>query len=275
MAIKYGENMDRIALFLDFKNIMSSEYQVDIFQIPNIISDYVFNNVGINSRITRKYVFCSTPTNETQAKFADAMVQDKFDVVALDYMDKAIDVAMVTKLISDAHKDIYDVAAIASGNISLYPAIREVRSTGKQILICNFSDKTSSIYKETNYETGPLDFDVLYFDDYLDIIANKIMSGEVDHQSIMEEVKTEFFDGNLDYDKINIKKYITYWAIRARYLQLSQEIMSEEEQEIIRKMFDKINDLSAEYKPGYIKSLNKKWHPKSWEDEIKVIPKVW
>lgn len=267
--------MDKIALFIDFKNIMSSDYQVDIFQIPNIILDYVFDNVGSNSRITRKYVFCSTPNTETQANFADLMVQNKFDVIALDYMDKAVDVAMVTKLISDAHKNIYDVAAIVSGNISLYPAIKEIRSTGKQILVCNFSEKISSIYKETNYESGPLDFDVLYLDDYLDVIANRIISGDINYSSIMEETKTEFFDGNLDYDKINIKKYITYWAIRARYLQLSHEMMSEEEQDTIRKMFDKINDLSAKYKPGYIKSLNKKWHPKSWEDEIKAIPKVW
>jgi len=265
----------RIALFIDFKNIMSSEYQLDMFQIPNIITDHIFKNVGVDVRIIRKYVFISTPVTEPHAQFADVMVQNKYDVIALDYMDKAVDVAMTTKLISDAYKDIFDIAVIVSGNISLYPAIREARSIGKQIMICNFSDKISSIYKETNYETGPLDFDIFCLDDVLDVIASKIIDGEITSTSIMEEAKSEFFDGNLDYNKIDLKKYVTYWAIRARFLQLFLETMSEEDQEVIRKIFDKLNDLSSEYKPGYIKALNKKWHPASWEDEIKVIPKVW
>jgi uncharacterized LabA/DUF88 family protein len=254
---------------------MSSEYQIDIFQIPNVISDHIFKNIGSDIRITRKYVFISTPTTVPQSQFADMMVQNKYDVIALDYMDKAVDVAMTTKLISDAHKDIFDIAVIVSGNIALYPAIREVRSTGKQIMICNFSDKISSVYKETNYETGPLDFDILCLDNVLDAIASKIIDGEISSASILEEAKSEFFNGNLDYEKINLKKYITYWAIRARFLQLFQETMNEDDQDIVRKMFDKLNDLSSEYQPGYIKSLNKKWHPNSWEDEIKVVPKVW
>lgn len=267
--------MDRIALFIDFKNIMSSEYRIDIFQIPNVISDHLFRSIGNDVRVTRKYVFISTPTTEPQSQFADMMVQNKFDVIALDYMDKAVDVAMTTKLISDAYKDIFDIAVIASGNISLYPAIREIRSIGKQIMICNFSDKISSVYKETNYETGPLDFDIFCLDNVLDAIASKVIDGDITSISILEEAKSEFFDGNLDHDKIDLKKYITYWAIRARFLQLFQETMSEDDQDIIRKMFDRLNDLSSEHQPGYIKALNKKWHPKSWEEEIKVVPKVW
>lgn len=267
--------MDRVALFIDFKNIMSSEYQIDIFQIPNVVSDHLFKHLGTDIKIIRKYAFVSTPITKPQSQFADIMVQNKYDVIALDYMDKAIDVAITTKLISDAYKDIFDIAVIASGNISLYPAIREVRSIGKQTMICNFSDKISSIYKETNYETGPLDFDIFCLDNVLNVIANKVIDGEINYSSIMEEFKSEFFDGNLDYVKIDLKKYITYWAIRARFLQLYQETMSEDDQIIIRKIFDKLNDLSSEYKPGYIKALNKKWHPDSWEDEIKVIPKVW
>lgn len=254
---------------------MSSEYKVDIFQIPNVISDHLFKNIGNDIRITRKYVFISTPTTKPQAQFADMMVQNKFDVISLDYMDEAIDVAITTKLISDANKDIFDIAAIISGNTSLYPAIREVRSIGKQIMVCNFSDKISSVYKETNYETGPLDFDIFCLDDVLDAITNRVIDGEIAPETIMEEVKAEFFNGNLDFDKIDLKKYIVYWAIRARFLQFHQETMSEEDQNTIRKMFDKLNDLSSEYQPGYVKALNKKWCPNSWESEIKAMPKVW
>lgn len=226
-------------------------------------------------RIIRKYVFTSTPSTEPQAQFADMMVQNKFDVIALDHMDKAIDVSITSKLISDAHKDVFDICTIISGNISLYPAIREVRSLGKQVLISNFSDRISSVYKETNYETGPLDFDIFNLDTVLDVIADKVINGEISPESILKEVKAEFFNGNLDHDKIDLKKYITYWAIRARYLQLFQETMLEDDQITIRRMFDKLNDLSKEHKPGHVKALNRKWHPNSWEDEMRVVPKIW
>lgn len=267
--------MDKVAIYVDFRNIMSAEYQVDIFQIPNAILDKLFSTVGSDLKISRKYVFIPTPSNESQARFANMMIQDKFDVIAFDYMDKAIDVAITTKLISDAYRGIYDISAIISGNISLYPAIKEVRSIGKQILLCNFSDRINSVYKEPNYETGPLDFDLFYFDDILEVIANKMIDGEITTDIILEEINLEFFDGNIDYNSINMRKYITYWATRARYLQLHRDQMSEEEQEIIRRVFDKLNDLSSQYKPGFIKALDKKWHPQSWEEEIRMIPKVW
>jgi hypothetical protein len=267
--------MNRVALFIDFKNLMSSEYKIDIFKIPNVIYDYLFKVVGGDVRITRTYVFISTPSTDMQAQFADLMVQNKFDVISLDYMDKAGDVAITTKIVSDAHKDIFDIGVIVSGNLSLYPAIREVRDIGKQILVSNFSDKINTIYKEANYETGPLDFDILYLDTVLDAIADKMIDGKITPETILSEVKNELFEGNIDFDKIDVKKYVTYWAVRARYLQLSQDGMADENKEIIRKAFDKLNDLSSEKKPGYIKALNKKWHPASWEDEIKMLPKVW
>jgi len=267
--------MNRVSMFVDFRNLMSSEYRVDIFKIPDIVCSHLAKTAGNDIRLIRKYVFISTPSTDLQSQMADLMVQNKFDVISLDYMDKAVDVAMTTKLISDAYKDIFDIGVIVSGNISLYPVIRAARDVGKQILISNFSDKVSSIYKETNYETGPLDFDILYLDSVLESIADKVIDGNITPDSVLNEVKMEFFDGNIAYERIDLKKYIAYWAIRARFLQLQQESMPEDDQAIIRKMFDKLNDLSAEHKPGYIKALNKKWHPSSWEAEIKVVPKVW
>lgn len=267
--------MSKVAVFIDLKGLMSSEYKVDVFQIPGVICDHLFKESGNEIRINRKYIFMPTPSNEQQARFADLLVQNKFDVISLDYMDRAVDVAMTTRMISDAHRDIFDIGVLMSGNIALYPAIREVRNIGKEILITQFSDKISSIYKDTNHETGPLDFDIFNLESVLEIIADKIIDGDITTDSILDEVKTEFFDGNIDYEKVDLKKYITYWAIRARFLQINQDIMGEKDQDIIRRMFDVLNDLSSEHQPGYIKALNKKWHPSSWEDEIRVVPKVW
>jgi uncharacterized LabA/DUF88 family protein len=261
--------MDKTAIFIDFKNITNSEYKVDIFKIPLAIKNHIKER-GTEQSVVRIYVFMSTPSNEHQNNFVDMMVQNGFDVSCLDYMDKAVDVIIASKLISDAHKNIYDIGVVVSGNISLYPAIREARNTGKRITIANFSDKISSIYKTTNYETGPMDFEILYLDTILEQIASKVNNTTINIDLIRDEVENEFFDGNLDYDKVNIRMYVTYWAIRARYLQACDE-----DNDLTKKMFDKLNDLSAQHQPGYIKALNKKWHPESWEQEIQMISKSW
>lgn len=266
--------MSKIAIFINLRDLMTSEYHVDIFRMPEAICDYLSKTLN-EIKINRKYVFISTPANEQQARFANLMVQNKFDVISLDHMSKAIDVAITTRIVSDAHRDIFDIGVIVSGNISLYPAIREVRSIGKQVLIAQFSDKVSAIYKETNHETGPLDFDIFYLDSVLEIIAEKIIDSEISEEIILNEVKNEFFNGNIDYKRIDLHKYITYWAIRARYLQINQESMIEEDQSIIRRMFNILNDLSAKYRPGHVKALNRKWCPASWEDEIRMVPKIW
>ena len=164
-----------------------------------------------------------------------------------------------------------------AGSIALYPAIKEIRNLGKQILIANFSDKISSIYKDTNHETGPLDVDILYLDEILESIADKIIDGEINPGSILEELQQEFLSnlGNMDTNKVDFKKYITYWTTRARYLQVYHDTLTEDDQELLRKAFDKLNDLSAEYQPGYIKALNKKWQPESWENEMRMVVKSW
>jgi uncharacterized LabA/DUF88 family protein len=268
--------MDKVSLFIDFKNIMSSEYRIDITRIPQAIESYIKETLNIpEARVIRTYVFMSTPCTDNQSKFADMMVKNNFDVISLAYMDKAVDVAITTKLIADAQHGIFDIGVIMSGNASLYPAIKEARNLGKQILVTNFSDKINSIYKEINYETGPLN--VLYLDNILEHIADQIVDGKINPSIILQELNQEFLSnfGNIDIDKIDFKKYITYWTTRARYLQVYHETLTEDDQELLRKVFDKLNDLSAEYKPGYIKALNKKWQPESWEDEMRMVVKSW
>ena len=262
-------------LFINIECLINSEYKINIFKLPSIICNHLSKLTKITSRIIKKYIFMPTPSTESQMQLMNIMIQDKFDVVALDYMNKMIDVAMATKMVSDAYKNIYDVGVIIGGNISLCPAIKETRNMGKQILMVGFQDKIDPIYKETNYETGPFDFDILYLDSILNIIADKIIDSKITPSTVLEEVKLEFFDGNINFSKIDVKKYITYWATRARYLQLHQNDMSQEDQEMIKRMFDRLNTLSIEKRPGYIKALNKKWQPSSWESELSIIPKVW
>ena len=271
--------MDKVSLFIDFKNIMSSEYRIDILKIPDAIEHYIKKVLNISEmRIIRTYVFMSTPCTDNQLKFTDMMVRNNFDVISLAYMDKAIDVAITTKLISDAQNGIFDIGIIMSGNTSLYPAIKGARDLGKQIFIANFSDKISNIYKETNYETGPLN--VLYLDNILEHIADQIVDGEISPSTVLKELDQEFLSnlGNIDADKIDFKKYITYWATRARYLQVYYDTLTETDQEFLKRIFDKLNNLSSKYQPGYIKALNKKWQPKrphTWIDEMRMVVKSW
>lgn len=266
--------MEKISLFIDFKNIVSSEYRIDITKIPNTIYNYIKKEITKDSRITKKYVFIPSPCTDNQSKFADLMIKNDFDVISSPYMDKVIDVSITTKLIFDTLNNAFDIGVILSGNKSLYPAIKEVRNIGKQIIISNFSDKISSLYKDTNYETGPLK--ILHLDDFIDEIADTIISGKITPTSILKELD-EFINiiGNIDMEKVEMKNFITYWAVRIRYLQMHSDTLTENDNEIIKKISHEINELSSKYKPGYIKSLNKKWNPKSWESEIKTIPKIW
>jgi len=269
--------MNRIMIFIDHKNFILSEYIVDIFRIPNVILDHLFSTIGREVELVRTYMFMNKPINHQQEELVESMIRYGFDVQFTinreKSQDKSTDIALACKMVSLAQIDAYDVAVLASGNSDMIPAIKEVRNIGKRVLVTCFEDRTSNLYKEPSIETGPMDFDVFYLDDAIDIITNQAVVGEISPSIVLNEIKNSFFDVNIDYDKIKIKKYITYWVTRARYLQSTE--LNEEDQECVKKMFDKLNELSSVYKPGYIKALNRNWSPKSWLDEVKRIPRTW
>lgn len=273
--------MKRAMIFIDYKNLVSSDYKIDIFRIPFVVQDRLFNILGTDIDLIKTHVFMGNPATPQQEGFVDAMVREHFEVVFQHqtnkdkiYHEKGIDVSLACRMVALAHQDAYDIAVLITGDADLHPAVREVQKIGRRVLISCFEDRISSIYKEPNRETGPLDFDIFYLDEVISAITTTATNEEVTPESILEEIVTDFFDGNIDFDHIRIKRFITYWATRARYLQ-DQSTLSDDDKETIKSVFDQLNKLSAKHRPGYVKALNRDWSPTSWEEEIKRIPRSW
>lgn len=265
--------MKRAILFVDYKNIIYSEYKIDLFQIPHVIQDHLFNILGTEIDIVKTCVFINHSSARKYEGFVNAMIKEHFEVIPHSHADKNMDVSIACKMVSLAHFNAYDIAILLSGSSDLHPAIREVRDLGKRVMMSCFEDRISTIYKEPNHSAGSLDFDIFYLDKVLSAIASANDYDNITAESILKEINNDFFDGNVDYDNIRMKRYIAYWATRARFLQ--NEDLQEDDKETIKMMFDQLNKLSSEYKPGYIKALNKEWSPSSWKDEIRRIPRTW
>lgn len=269
----------RAMIFIDYKNLISSEYRVDIFKIPQVVQDYLFDYTGLNVNIIKVNVFMGPPINNGQSNFINAMIRHGYDVDCVEssheHASKGIDVALGCRMVSMSHHNTFDIAVVVSGSADLHPAIREIRNMGKQVLMSCFEDRISNIYKDPTIKTGPTDIEIFYLDNVINAIAMTTIDHEIDIDSIVTEIADEFFGGNMDFDKIKIKKYIAYWATRARFLQFNTTELNDDERDILKRCFDRLNELSNQYKPGYIKSLNKSWAPTSWEDELRRIPKSW
>jgi len=277
--------MVKIMAFIDYRNLISSQYIVDIFQIPGVIIDHLFDIMGTQIDLVRTYVFMGGYI-ESQTTFIETMLHNGFEVEInpqfqskdRQALEKGTDVALACRMLSLASNNAYDIAVLISGDADIFPAVKEIRELGKRVLICSFEDRIANIYKNPQHGINSMDFEVFNLDDVLNIIAVQAMD-DVSPQSVIKEIKNDFLDANIDYDKIRIKRYITYWGTRARYLQTlmaeNRSNYDKEELEIPRNTFETLNQLSNEYRPGYIKVMNRNWTPDSWEEELKRIPKVW
>lgn len=271
--------MIKVMIFIDYRNLISSQYKVDIFQIDNVITDHLFKITGTNIDHVRTHVFMGGST-ESQSQFIENMIRNGIEVEINSQhhsreQEKGTDVAMACRALSLAHQNAYDLGIIVSGDADLLPAIKEIRQLGKRVMVACFEDRVAKIYKDPTLESGPIDLDIFYLDTVIDAIAIQAINDNITIEYVLDEVKSLFFDVNIDYDKIRMKRYITYWATRARYLQTHHDDLSEDDQKIPHRMFDILNDLSNKYRPGYIKALNRHWSPNSWEDEIRRIPRAW
>lgn len=263
--------MIRTAIYVNYTDIISSDYKIDVFRIPNVIIDYLFDATARQCDVTRTYVFMPEIA-ESQKTFVTALIGSHMDpIISREYI-KSTTSEMLCKIVSDAYKNVFDLAVIVSGDSEIAPAILESRSLGKKVMLSYFSDRISRTYKDGHIS---LDYDMLYLDRFLDIIAVQTGYDEISTESVIAELEDEFLGGNVNYDSINMKKYLTYWVTRARFLQ-EQKTDEEATRELLKKTFEKCNELSNQYKPGYIKAMNRGWAPEDdWIHEAKRIPKTW
>lgn len=260
--------MNKVMIFIDLKDLMATEYSINMSNVRNCIMDHLFDISGINYELIRTYMFSNTNSNlPIDIKTGGyEIICPKFDL-----KDNNMPILMSTTIIPLAYHNAFDIAVIVSGDINMIPCITEIRKIGKRVLLSCFEDRANNIYR---YENNPTDYDPFFLDESIDNIAMETQKlATID--SILEDMNASFLSGNIDYNSIRIKKYLTYWAVRARFIQTQISKLTEEQQDILRRTFDKLNDLSSQYKPGYVKALNRTWEPDSWEAEIRRISSEW
>ncbi len=119
-----------------------------------------------NRRLIRAYYFGSerVPPRKEQRRFYDALRYSGIDVtvrplkirskvIRCPYEDrechqifeieKGVDVALVTKMLTFAFRDIYDTAILVSGDADYIEAVQTIRDLGKRVEIVSFRGSIS------------------------------------------------------------------------------------------------------------------------------------
>ena len=106
--------------------------------------------------LVRPYYYCSigVPPRPQQINFLKKLRTLRFTVVdkplkkrGETYVEKGVDVALVTDLLSMAYKNAYDVAIVVSGDKDVQGAIEEVKRSGKRVEVAAFGSATSEDMK--------------------------------------------------------------------------------------------------------------------------------
>jgi len=135
----------RVMVFIDGSNLLhSSQRFKQGFKIDYV--KLVQELVGGRNMI-RSYFYCSykIPPNEKETKFHEALKRQGIAVVARrlrqrgsQYVEKGVDVALVTDMLGFAFKNAYDVAILVSGDEDYVGAVDEIKRVGKKVEIASF-----------------------------------------------------------------------------------------------------------------------------------------
>jgi uncharacterized LabA/DUF88 family protein len=136
---------ERVMVFIDGSNLLhcaktyGGGVKLDYRKLVDVL-------VG-DRNLVRPYFYGSiaTPPNPKQKGFYGRLRYLGFHVIAKPlrprgpvFVEKGVDVALVTDLLSLGFKDAYDVAVVVSCDPELVRAIEEVKSIGKRVEIAGF-----------------------------------------------------------------------------------------------------------------------------------------
>jgi uncharacterized LabA/DUF88 family protein len=134
--------------------------------------------IAADRQIRGRMYYCSQPAilPEAQAKFLDMLRQSEITVKpkllkqragsmagVKRYVEKGVDVAVVTDLLSLAWENAYDDAVLVSGDADYTGAVDKVRSKGKMVEVVAWRDSMSRELKNAVNK-------VIYLDDIIDKI---------------------------------------------------------------------------------------------------------
>jgi uncharacterized LabA/DUF88 family protein len=156
--------VDRVMIFIDGSNLFHSfkEFRPGAkYSVKKLIDKLVKGR-----RLIRAYYFGSEkiPPSQGQTKFYDAIRYEGIDVTTrpiktrthktkcpecehewntTTYVEKGVDVMLVTRMLSFAFKNVYDVAILVSGDEDYVSAVEEIRNLGKRVEIASFMKSIS------------------------------------------------------------------------------------------------------------------------------------
>jgi len=144
----------RVMIFIDGSNIYRASRRYKIGYRPDI--QKLQDKLVKGRTLMRTYYYCSigNPPRPEQLKFQEKLKHLHIEVVSKslkirgsthERVEKGVDVALVTDMLSLAYKNAYEVAILVSGDNDFLQAVDEVKRSGKRVEIAAFD---SSIGKE-------------------------------------------------------------------------------------------------------------------------------
>ncbi len=140
-----GSSTDRVMVFIDGSNLFWTSRTFK----PGYRVDYekLVKELAGNRNLIRPYFYSAhgVPPNDVQIKFHHRLKYLGFSVVTRPlrqrggkWVEKGVDVALVTDLLGMAFRNIYDIAIIVSGDKDMEGAIEEVKKLGKRVEVAAF-----------------------------------------------------------------------------------------------------------------------------------------
>ena len=139
---------NRVMVFVDGSNLFWSMRRIDLkIDFYKLVSQLVGDRF-----LVRPYYYSSisVPPNERQIKFHQALKYQGFTVVSKPlisrqvgrkkvFIEKGVDIALVTDMLVAAFRDLYDTAILVSGDNDYASVVDEVKRLGKVVEVAAFS----------------------------------------------------------------------------------------------------------------------------------------
>ncbi len=136
----------RVMIFIDGSNLFKASERYRTGYRPDLAK--LQDKLVKGRTLMRTYYYCSiaNPPRIEQIKFQDKLKNLHIQVVSKslknrptgEKVEKGVDVALVTDMLSLAFRNAYDVAILVSGDSDFLQTVNEVKRAGKRVEIASF-----------------------------------------------------------------------------------------------------------------------------------------
>lgn len=142
-----SDRKERVMIFIDGSNLfwtarrwsLRQGFRIDVLKLVSKLANDRF--------LVRPYFYAGegVPPSEGQMKFHHKLKYSGINVVTRPlrkrgdkWVEKGVDVALVTDMLGMAFRNVYDIAILVSGDRDLAQAVEEVKRLGKRVEIVSF-----------------------------------------------------------------------------------------------------------------------------------------